>query len=64
MVVLSLRTSRLVVITASGPLTKTRTASWGRYVNANMPPMTPVERKIKGPSLERNGAHSERWVRR
>lgn len=57
---LSLRIRSTVVKTASGPLTKTSTASCGRYVNANMLPMTPTESVMYGPSLERNGFHSDR----
>lgn len=59
-VVLSLRTKRTVVKGAIGPLTKKRMASCGRYVKKNMPPMTPVERRARGPSLETKGFHSER----
>lgn len=49
---------------AIGPLTKNRMASCGRYVKKNMPPITPVERRTRGPSLEMNGFQSERWERK
>lgn len=64
MVVLSFRTRRTVVKGAIGPLTKNRTASCGRYVKKNMPPMTPVDRSTRGPSLETKGFQSERWERK
>lgn len=60
MVVLSLRTRRIAEKGAMGPLTKNRIASCGRYVKKNMPPITPVERRTKGPSLETKGFQSER----
>lgn len=56
-----MRTNRTVEKGAIGPFTKNSTASCGKYVKKNMPPMTPVERRIRGPSLEMNGFQSERW---
>lgn len=57
---LSDRVKRIVVNAAKGPLTKTRTASCGRYVKMNINAMTPTDRDIVGRSFERRGFHSER----
>lgn len=57
---LSLNVRRIVVNAASGPLTKTRTASCGRYANTNMKRTTPRERPMVGTSFERSGFHSSR----
>lgn len=57
---LSLRMRITVVKTASGPFTKTSTASCGTYVKANMEATTPTERPIVGRSRESNGFHSDR----
>ena len=62
MVALSLRMSRTVVTTASGPFTNTSTASWGRYVKANMEVTTPTERATVGASLESRGFHKDLCV--
>ena len=49
---------------ARGPLTKTSTASCGRYANMNMKAMTPTDKVIVGASFERRGFHSVRWLRK
>ena len=54
---LSLSVRRMVVKAARGPLTKTRTASCGRYANTNMKTITATERDIVGISFERSGFH-------
>jgi hypothetical protein len=59
---LSLRVRRIVVKAARGPLTKTSTASCGRYVKMNMKAMTPTDRVIVGANFERRGFHKVRWL--
>lgn len=64
MVELSLRMRRTVVTTARGPLTKTRTASCGRYVKKNMPPITAADKLSVGTMRDANGFHRARWLRK
>ena len=59
---LSLRVSRIVVNAARGPLTKTRTASCGRYANKNINATTTTESENVGTSFERSGFHSVLWL--
>lgn len=61
---LSLRVKRIVVKAAKGPLTKTSTASWGRYATTNMNAITPTDKVIVGASFERRGFHSDLWLRK
>lgn len=61
---LSLSVSRTVVNAASGPLTKTKTASCGRYANMNMKAITLTDKDIVGTSFESNGFHNVRWLRK
>ena len=61
---LSLNVRRIVVKAARGPLTKTSTASCGRYANMNMKAITPTDKVIVGASLESNGFHKARWLRK
>jgi hypothetical protein len=61
---LSLRVKRAVENAASGPLTKTRTASCGTYAKTNIKLTIPTESVIVGASLERRGFHNVRWLRK
>jgi hypothetical protein len=61
---LSLSVRRIVVKAARGPLTKTSTASCGRYANMNMKAMTPTDNVIVGANFERRGFHNVRWLRK
>jgi hypothetical protein len=45
-------------------LTKTSTASCGRYAKTNMKAITPTEKVIVGANLERRGFHKVRWLRK
>lgn len=61
---LSFKTRMTVDTTAKGPLVKTSTANCGRYVKANMPPMTPADTVMSWPSLDVKGFHSDRCERK
>jgi len=64
MVELSESVRRIVVKAARGPLTKTSTASCGRYAKTNMKAITPTDKVIVGANLERRGFHKVRWLRK
>jgi hypothetical protein len=61
---LSLRVRRAVVKVAKGLLTKTRTASCGRYAKANIPAITATDKDIVGASFDIKGFHNARWLRK
>jgi hypothetical protein len=61
---LSLSVRRMVVKAARGPLTKTSTASCGRYAKINMKAITPTDKVIVGASFESKGFHKARWPRK
>jgi len=64
MVELSLRIKRAVVKGAKGPFTKTRIASWGKYVKKNMKPSVPAVSVSVGTIREVKGFHNALWVKK
>jgi hypothetical protein len=59
---LSLNVRSMVVIAASGPLTRARAAACGIYVKTNIKAITAVESVRVGTSFASRGFHRDLWL--